>query len=125
MPDTITDLPFEAAEKYPDRISHKFRIGTNTETRTYAQFAASIRELAAAFRELGIARGDHVGFFVNNRYEWSVTDYALQAMGAVSVPRGSDSSPKEVQFLYQHSDSSFLILENLEQFTDLQDSFKN
>jgi long-chain acyl-CoA synthetase len=123
MPVTVTDLPFEAADKFPDRISHKFRVEKKSETRTFAQFAVSIKELASALRELGIARGDHVGFFVNNRFEWSVTDYALQALGAVSVPRGSDTSPKEVQFIFGHSDSSFLILENTEQFIDLQTTF--
>ena len=72
---------------------------------------------------MSVSRGDHAGFFVNNRYEWSVTDYALQALGAVSVPRGSDTAPKEVQFIYHHSDSSVLILENLDQLTELRDVF--
>ena len=120
---SITELPFSAAERYPDRISHKFHIGNEVETRTFADFAALIRELTAALQELGISRKDHVGFFVNNRYEWSVTDYALQALGAVSVPRGSDTTSREVQFIYHHSDSVILILETLQQLVDLQEDF--
>ena len=87
MLNNILELPFLAAGQYPERISHQFRSGSEIVSRTYSDFARSIRELTAGFQELGISRGNHVGFFVNNRYEWSVTDYALQALGAVSVPR--------------------------------------
>ncbi|MCK5735171.1 MAG: AMP-binding protein, partial [Spirochaetaceae bacterium] len=123
MLNNILELPFLAAENYPDRISHQYRVGEEIESKTFSDFALSIRELTAGMQELGIARGNHVGFFVNNRYEWSVTDYALQALGAVSVPRGSDTTPLEVQFIYNHSDSVILILESVAQLVDLSDVF--
>ena len=123
MLSNILELPFLAAGQYPERISHQFRSGKKIESRTFSDFALSIRELTAGFQELGISRGNHVGFFVNNRYEWSVTDYALQALGAVSVPRGSDTTPREVQFIFHHSDSVILILETVSQLVDLSDAF--
>lgn len=123
MLNNILELPFLAASRFPDRISHKYRMGGTVTTRTFTDFAGEIRRLTAAFHELGITKGDHVGFFVNNRFEWSVTDYALQALGAVSVPRGSDTTPREVQFIYHHSDSVVLILENIQQLADLQLDF--
>lgn len=123
MLNNILELPFLAASRFPDRISHKYRTGGGVTTRTFTDFALAIRKLTAAFQDLGIVSGDHVGFFVNNRFEWSVTDYALQALGAVSVPRGSDTTPREVQFIYQHSDSVFLVLENTQQLADLRFDF--
>ncbi len=45
------------------------------------------------------------------------------ALGAVSVPRGSDSTPSEINFIYRHSDSSYLIFENNEQIRSLLDVF--
>lgn len=64
-----------------------------------------------------------MGFFVNYRYEWSVTDYPLQVLGAVSVPRGSDTTSRDVQFIFHHSDSVILILETVSQLVDLADAF--
>ena len=93
---SLLEIPFEAALRFPDRVSHKWRERNETLTRTFSDFAASIRLLSAGFVSAGIAKGDHVGFFVNNRFEWIVTDFALMAVGAVSVPRGSDTTPKEV-----------------------------
>jgi long-chain acyl-CoA synthetase len=119
MLNSILELPFLAAAEFPDRLSHQFRLGRGIESRTFSDFTLSIRELTAGMQELGIRRGDHVGFFVNNRYEWSVSDYALQALGAVSVPRGADTTALEVQFIFHHSDSVFMILESLTQLSDL------
>jgi len=94
------------------------------ESRTYADFAHGIRVMAAAFQTKGIGRGDHVAFFVNNRFEWTVTDFALMALGAVSVPRGSDTAPKESAFIFRHSDSTCLIVETADQLVDLFGAFE-
>ena len=119
---SLVEIPLEAAEKFPDRVSHKWHAKGHMETRTFAEFARFVRILTAGFVDAGVAKGDHVGFFANNRYEWMATDFALQAVGAVSVPRGSDSTPKEVSFIFKHSDSSYLILENTAQLSALTDA---
>lgn len=123
---SIIEIPFLLAADYPDRISHRYRTGRKgsefTEKR-YSEFTRFIRVLTAGFHSFGLKKGDHVGFFVNNRYEWISTDFALMAIGAVSVPRGSDTTPKEVRFIFNHSDSEFLILENSEQLRALLEVF--
>lgn len=119
----LLEIPFHAADRFPDRVSHKYRVGTDTQTRTFSEFARLIRVLSAGLSKRGVTRDDHVGFFVNNRYEWIATDFALMAIGAVSVPRGSDTTPREVQFIFRHSDSSILIVENIPQLASLFESF--
>ncbi len=115
----LVEIPFITAEKYPDRISHKDNRVKDFKPVTYREFARFIRILTAGFKFYGISSKDHVSFFVNNRYEWISTDIALLALGAVTVPRGSDSTPDEINFIYRHSDSRFLIFENTEQLTAL------
>ncbi|MCX7027014.1 MAG: AMP-binding protein [Spirochaetes bacterium] len=124
MNSPLLAVPFRTAGLYPERISHKWRVKDRSETRTYTDFARAIRIMTAGFRAQGIDRADHVAFFVNNRYEWIVTDFALMALGAVSIPRGSDTAPKELAFLFHHSDSSHLIIENLRQLLELNVVFE-
>ncbi|MEI6874315.1 MAG: AMP-binding protein, partial [Spirochaetota bacterium] len=116
---SLLEIPFKAALDFPDRVSHRWHVKNGTENRTYAETARFIRVLTAGLAEAGVGRGDHVGFFVNNRHEWIATDFALMALGAVSVPRGSDTTPKEVSFIFRHSDSRHLILESVEQLVAL------
>ncbi|MFW6360337.1 MAG: AMP-dependent synthetase/ligase [Spirochaetota bacterium] len=123
MARTIIDIPFETAELFPDRVSHKAKTKTEAVTHTYREFADEIKACAAGLHSYGLESGEKAGFFVNNRYEWSVLDFALTAAGAISVPRGSDTSPEEVQFIFQHSDSSFLLIEEISQLQQLQEHF--
>ncbi len=124
MKSRLLSVPFETASRFPERFSHKWRVKDAVETRTYGQFARAIRVATAGFDAAGIVRGDHVGYFVNNRFEWSVIDFSLMALGAVSIPRGSDTSPKEVAFIFRHSDSKHLIVENTRQLADLETFFE-
>ena len=123
MINSILDLPFYAADKFGDRISHKTKNKGNQNVRTFRQTAELVKILASGFSAHGVSAGDHVGFFVNNRYEWILTDFALMGLKAVTVPRGSDTTPREVKFIFNHSDSRFLIVENVFQLTDLEDVF--
>ncbi|MBI5382271.1 MAG: AMP-binding protein [Opitutae bacterium] len=120
---SLLDLPFDAAQRFPARVVHKWRGKGEPETRTFAEFAEAIRVLAAGLVEAGIGRGDHVAFFVNNRPEWATTDFAIMTAGAISVPRGSDTPPREAAFIFRHSDARHLIVERTEQVAALSGYF--
>ena len=72
-----------------------------------------MRACALGLRASGVGEGEHVAFFCNNRHEWSVVDYALMAVGAVSVPRAADTPAKEAQFICRHAEATALVVESL------------
>ncbi|MBI9108818.1 MAG: AMP-binding protein [Spirochaetales bacterium] len=115
----LLEIPFNTAQKYPDRVSHRFREGKSFTDITYSRFVQDIKILTEGFAAYGIQEGDHAAFFVNNRYEWTLVDHALMAISAVSVPRGSDTSPMEAVFIFNHSDSKWAVLENIAQYKEL------
>jgi O-succinylbenzoic acid--CoA ligase len=55
---------------------------------TYAQCDGIVRRLAAGFAALGVARGERVVLFIDNRPEFVFTLLALQRLGAIAVPVG-------------------------------------
>ena len=61
-----------------------------------------VRALGTGFLNLGIHRDQHVGLMSDNRPDWLVTDLALLAIGAVDVPRGSDSTADEMEIGRAH-----------------------
>lgn len=109
----LFEIAYQNAREYPDRESHRFRKEDSFGTSTFKVFFEDINYLAAAFERSKISSDTHVALFSDNRYEWTVTDFALQLLGAVSVPRGSDTTPKELGFILEHSDSTVIIVENL------------
>jgi fatty-acyl-CoA synthase len=52
---------------------------------TYAEYAREIDRLAAGLLSLGIERGDRVGIWSPNRYEWCLTQFATARIGAILV----------------------------------------
>ena len=52
---------------------------------SWREFAQRVDELAAALLAIGVARGDRVGIWSPNRFEWVVTQFATARIGAVLV----------------------------------------
>jgi fatty-acyl-CoA synthase len=52
---------------------------------TYAELVAQCEEVARGLMARGVSKGDRVGIWSPNRYEWVVVQYATAAMGAILV----------------------------------------
>ncbi|MCS7205760.1 MAG: long-chain fatty acid--CoA ligase [Leptospiraceae bacterium] len=109
----LAELYKEAAEKYGDLPA----FATRNENKVFEP--VSFKELyemgvalATAFIDLGIQQREHVCFFSDNRFEWILVDYGIQLCGAVDVPRGSDITDGDIQYIVPHSDAKVVIVEN-------------
>lgn len=74
----------------------------------------AIERLAAGLAELGVTRGEHVGFIADNHDRWIIADLACLRLGAVTVPRAADTSPGEVAFVLEHARCTTLLVESLQ-----------
>ena len=79
---------------------------------TYAQLGRDVATLAQALLALGVGRGDRVGLIAENRYEWLLADLALASVGAIDVPRGSDTAPGELLQILAHAGCRFAFVDN-------------
>ncbi|MEV4656758.1 long-chain fatty acid--CoA ligase [Micromonospora sp. NPDC049301] len=66
---------------------------------TCAQFRGDVLALARGFIDAGIGHGDRVGLMSRTRYEWTLVDYALWSIGAVTVPIYDTSSPEQMEWI--------------------------
>ncbi len=114
--DTIPKRIRYVAGSYPDHtaLMHKDSSGEFQET-SFKELYRQVTEFACGLHELDVERGEHVGIISDNRKEWLVTDIALLGLGAVDVPRGSDSTADEVAFILRHADCSVSFAENATQ----------
>jgi long-chain acyl-CoA synthetase len=85
------------------------------QTTSFGELWDRVRELGTALTELGVSRGEHVGIMSDNRREWITTDLALLSIGAVDVPRGSDSTAEEMGYILGHADCRVCFAENARQ----------
>ncbi|WP_203301509.1 AMP-binding protein [Marinobacter sediminum] len=80
---TIGEMLDRTAEKYPDTEA---LVCLHQDIRwTYKEFVGKVNEAARAFMAIGVKRGDRVGIWSPNRYEWTVTQFATAKVGAILV----------------------------------------
>lgn len=71
--------------------------------KTYAEFHEDVEKLAAGLLTLGIQKGERVGVWSLNRYEWQVAWFALPRIGAILIPMDSWYKPNEAEYIMHHS----------------------
>lgn len=102
----------ETARGHGERTFLPRRRAQLAEPITFARLTQDVDRLALALLDLGVRRGDRVGLIAENRYEWLLIDLALASIGAVDVPRGSDTSPAEMHFILRHSGCRFAFVDD-------------
>ena len=98
-------------QRFPERPAFIYRVGSNEFTVDYEKFREDVILLTRAFEERKIKRGSRVMLLSDNRYAWIVTDLALMALGAVSVPRGSETPTQELEYILNHAQCTFIVVE--------------
>ncbi len=98
--------------KFPEHKAFVYRVGDSELTVSYNKLREDVILLTRSFQENHIGADSKVLMLADNRYAWMVTDLALMALGAVSVPRGSDTPSQELEYILKHADCSCLVVEN-------------
>ena len=113
--DTVSALPREAAERFPDRIAARYRAGDEWAELSYADAGKAINGLALGLVDLGVEPGDRVCILANTRVEWVFAMYAISAAGAIVVPIYPTNSPKECEWVAGNSGAVAVICEDEDQ----------
>ncbi|MGI8905430.1 MAG: AMP-dependent synthetase/ligase [Candidatus Sumerlaeaceae bacterium] len=109
---TIPQFFFEAAQRHANVVALDNPHGNPPDKLTYAQLAAQARSFGAGLAASGIAPGERIAFFSDNRPRWMIADLGMLGMGTVDVPRGSDTSTAEFEFIMKHSGTTAAVLQD-------------
>lgn len=97
----------EAAARHPDR---PYLIWTpDGSTTTYGQMRDRSRQVAQAWHEAGVRRGDRVAFLVDNSPEFLFAWFGLARIGAVLVAVNTGLTPREAAFVVGHAGARWLL----------------
>jgi fatty-acyl-CoA synthase len=77
---------------------------------TYAELWDQVERAARAFLAHGVGKGDRVGIWAPNRYEWVVTQFATARIGAVLVTINPAYKAAELEFALRKAGVSVLVM---------------
>ncbi len=126
MVDTIAKLVRDFATTKPELIIQRAKDSAGTfQAVSWKAFYQQVCAFAAGLSSIGIQRGDHVGIISDNMPEWLVADLAMQCIGAADVPRGSDSTVMEIEYILEHAECAVSLVENQAQLEKILSARKS
>jgi long-chain acyl-CoA synthetase len=101
---------FDWAAKKGDRPFLWVKRAGRYQPISWREAASQVTALARGLRSLGIARGDRVGVVSENRPEWMIADFAIMALGAVTVPAYTTHGVEEHRHVLANSGAKAVIV---------------
>lgn len=106
---TVGEIVKEQVGLFPDQEAYVYP--EHGIRKTYKEFDEETDQLAKAFIGMGIAKGEHVAIWSDNKREWLLSQYATGKMGAVLVTVNTNYQAAELEYLLKQSDATTLILD--------------
>lgn len=105
---TIGDLFDQTAAQYP---SNEALIVYHQNIRwTYQQLQEKVNECARALITIGLQKGDRIGIWSPNRFEWLVTQIATAKVGAILVNINPSYRLNELQYALNQSGCKMIVI---------------
>ncbi|MFD1535905.1 AMP-dependent synthetase/ligase [Nonomuraea guangzhouensis] len=107
LPDTV----FRRAEQEPGAVVMRRKSEGGWPAVTAAEFRDQVVELAKGLIAAGVEHGDRVALMSRTRYEWTLIDYAIWSVGAVTVPIYETSAVEQVRWILSDSEPKAVFVE--------------
>lgn len=106
---TLNDIFFAAIERSLDRAMLHRQKGSWLPISS-SDFGRRVAGTVGALQEWGIQKGDRVAILSENRPEWSIADFAILLLGAVTVPVYATLTPEQTAFTLRDSGATVIFL---------------
>jgi long-chain acyl-CoA synthetase len=68
--------------------------------------------LAEELINMGINARENIGLMADHRLEWAIVDCGVLSAGAANVPRGTDVTETELEYILNHSEAKLVFVEH-------------
>jgi long-chain acyl-CoA synthetase len=109
--ENLTDVVWANAERFAGSVSLRCRADGGWTDVTARQFADQVTAIAKGLMVAGIERGDRIALLSKTRFEWTLLDYAIWAVGGSTVPIYETSSPEQVEWILSDSGAKAVVVE--------------
>ncbi len=115
-PTRLFDLIPYQISKYNKEVALARKENGNWITYSTRDLKEITENLSLAFLNAGITVGDKVAIISNNRPEWNFVDFALQQIGAISVPMYPTITPEDFRYIFDHAEVKMIFVGDQEIF---------
>jgi long-chain acyl-CoA synthetase len=111
--ENLVTAVYANAREVPDAVGFRRRDEAKQwHDVTYGAFAEQVTAVARGLIAAGISPGARVALLSHTRYEWTLLDYAVLAVGGVTVPIYETSSADQIGWILSDSGAVGIVVEN-------------
>jgi long-chain acyl-CoA synthetase len=107
------------AQRYVDRIAISYKKDGTFISLSYGEFYERVLMAARGLRKAGMASGDNVAIFSENRAGWAIADFAIQCAQGVTVPIYATNTAEQAAYVLNHCDAKIVFVSNRIQYEKL------
>lgn len=125
---TLGRLFQQRVQKTPERYALGWIENSEVKNMSFMDYHNHIEVLVNAFKKIGVNIGDKVAILGQTSKEWHLLDLTTMFSRACLVPIYPSYLASEVDYIFNHSDSSVLIVENdkqMEKILPVINNWKN
>jgi long-chain acyl-CoA synthetase len=111
---TLNDVFFAATERNLDSVM-LYHDGGKWLPISSLELRGRVAATLQALRDLGVQKGDRVAILSENRPEWSIADFAILLLGAVTVPVYATLTPDQTAYTLRDSGAIIVFVSGEEQ----------
>ncbi|MFT6273663.1 MAG: long-chain acyl-CoA synthetase [Dinoroseobacter sp.] len=117
----LVSVVSEHAASHPDGVAMRQKRHGIWQELTWSGLDEVTQALAAGLIGLGVYTDTHLGILSENRQEWVLAQFGIQAAGGTVVGMYPTSPAAEIDHLVNASDTEILFIEDQEQFDKIVD----
>ena len=122
---SCVQVVYDIAAEDPNHTMFLREQGSSWAEVKASDFVSEVREVARGLAASGIEVGDRVAILSSTRYEWCVTDFAIWAVGASSVPIYDSSSASQIEWILSDSGAKMVVAETAAHAAEVEEASKN
>lgn len=111
---TLVDKIYELKETAPNEVYLRQPNGELWEEYTYEQVVTKALQLVTAMKAKGLKKGDKVGIYSKNCYQWIITEIAIMLGGFTMVPYYANLVGNSLKQVIELSDIKLLFVGKLD-----------
>ena len=127
--DILTDMPpriFDLLPRYLEKYGWRdcmYAVKENGKWVKYdgATFCALTDAISLGLLHAGVQKGDRVAIVANNCPQWNMIDFAIQQLGAITVPIYATISHNDYDFILNHAEVKAIFIEGSKIFWKVKD----
>jgi len=100
---SLTEMFFDQAATQGTKPFLFHKVDKQWRSLSWREVASEIAKVAEALQKIGVARGDRVLLVSENRPEFFIADFAIMAVGAISVPTYTTYTERDYQHICDNS----------------------